>query len=160
MTLRRRWKIISTPISRNEHGFIEYLKNFYFAPEKGLKPLLESKVKEIDPRETSRFRLTDPQTAVDDEVAVRVGRYGPFVEHGERKASLPNEMAPDEITLEKALELLAGAAKSEEPLGHDPDTGKPIYIKNGRFGPYFQLGDNDDEEKRNASILKTINPAE
>ncbi len=147
-------------ISRNEHGFIEYLKNFYFAPEKGLKPLLESKVKEIDPRETSRFRLTDPQTAVDDEVAVRVGRYGPFVEHGERKASLPNEMAPDEITLEKALELLAGAAKSEEPLGHDPDTGKPIYIKNGRFGPYIQLGDNDDEEKRNASILKTINPAE
>ncbi len=104
--------------------------------------------------------MTDPQTAVDDEVAVRVGRYGPFVEHGERKASLPNEMAPDEITLEKALELLAGAAKSEEPLGHDPDTGKPIYIKNGRFGPYIQLGDNDDEEKRNASILKTINPAE
>ncbi len=94
-------------ISRNEHGFTEYLKNFYFAPEKGLKPLLETKVKEIDPRETSRFRLTAPETAVVDEVAVRVGRYGPFVEHGERKASLPNEMAPDEITLEKAMELLA-----------------------------------------------------
>ena len=147
-------------ISRNEHGFTEYLKNFYFAPEKGLKPLLETKVKEIDPRETSRFRLTAPDTALIDEVAVRVGRYGPFVEQGERKASLPNEMAPDEITLEKAMELLAGAAKSEEPLGHEPETGKPIYIKNGRFGPYIQLGDNDDEEKRNASIIKTINPAE
>lgn len=147
-------------ISRNEHGFIEYLKNFYFAPEKGLKPLLETKVKEIDPRETSRFRLTSPETLQADEVAVRVGRYGPFVEHGERKASLPNEMAPDEITLEKAMELLEGAAKSEEPLGHEPETGKPIYIKNGRFGPYIQLGDNDDEEKRNASIIKTINPAE
>ncbi len=45
-------------------------------------------------------------------------------------------------------------------MGHDPETGKPIYIKNGRFGPYIQLGDNDDEEKRNASIIKTINPAE
>ncbi len=45
---------------------------------------------------------------------VRVGRYGPFVEHGDRKASLPDQMAPDEVTLEKALELLEGAAKGEE----------------------------------------------
>ena len=147
-------------ISRNEHGFIEYLKDFYFAPEKGLKPLLETKVKEIDARETNRFRLTGADKTDADEVVVRVGRYGPFVEQGERKASLPNEMAPDEITLEKAMELLAGAAKNEEPLGHQPDTGKPIYLKSGRFGPYIQLGDNDDEEKRNASILKSMNPAE
>ncbi len=145
-------------ISRNEHGFIEYLKDFYFAPQKGLKPLLESKVKEIDPREMSRFRLTQ-DNADGEEVVVRVGKFGPFLEQGDRKASLPTDMPPDEITLEKALEMLEGAAKGDEPLGHDPDTGKPIYIKSGRFGPYIQLGDNDDEEKRNASILKTIDPS-
>ncbi|MCC6511357.1 MAG: DNA topoisomerase I, partial [Pirellulaceae bacterium] len=147
-------------ISRNEHGFVDYLKQFYFEPIKGLKPLLDSKVKEIDPREISRFRLGKSEDNQVDDVVVRVGRYGPFVEHGDRKASLPDQMPPDEITLEKALELLAGAAKGEEPMGHDPATGKPIYVKNGRFGPYIQLGDNDDTEKRNASIMKSISPAD
>ncbi len=162
-------------ISRNEHGFLDYLKEFYFAPNKGLKPLLEHKVKEIDPRETSRFRLGKPGTqnadgvsvdfksdALDpDEVVVRVGRYGPFVEHGDRKASLPDQMPPDEVTLEKAIELLDGAAKGEEPLGLDPDTGKPIFIKNGRFGPYVQLGVTGEGEKpKNASLMKGMTPAD
>ncbi len=47
---------------------------------------------------------------------------------------------PDEINLTKALELLANAAVGDEPLGHCPDTGKPIYVKTGRFGPYVQMG--------------------
>ena len=51
-----------------------------------------------------------------EDVFVRVGRYGPFIEQGERKASLPEQLAPDEMTMEKAIELLEGAAKGEEPL--------------------------------------------
>ena len=143
-------------ISRNERGFSEYLQEFYFNADKGLKPLLESKVQEIDPRQTSRFSLGKaPGDADGPEIFVRVGRFGPFIEQGERKASLPDQMAPDEVTLDKALELLAGAAKGEEPLGYDPDTGKPIFIKNGRFGPYVQLGAaGEDEKPKNASILK------
>ncbi|MGN6546922.1 MAG: type I DNA topoisomerase, partial [Aureliella sp.] len=141
-------------ISRNERGFVDYLRDFYFGSGNGLKPLLESKVQEIDPREMSRFSLGKPQED-GEEIFVRVGRYGPFIEQGDRKASLPDQMAPDEVTLEKALELLEGAAKGEEPLGHDPETGKPIYIKNGRFGPYVQLGaSGDDEKPKNASIPK------
>ncbi|MFO1066142.1 MAG: type I DNA topoisomerase [Pirellulales bacterium] len=139
-------------ISRNERGFSEYLKEFYFGQDKGLKPLLESKVQEIDPRETSRFALGKIEG---EDAFVRVGRYGPFIECGERKASLPDGLAPDEINLARAIELLEGAAKGDEPLGHDPESGKPVYIKNGRFGPYVQLGHVDDEEKpKNASLLK------
>jgi DNA topoisomerase I len=127
---------------------------------------------EIDPRTTSRFSLgvptaeqqqitgriehnTGESTAVlSDEVFVRVGRYGPFIEQGERKAGIPDMLPPDEITMTKALELLEGAAKGDEPLGHCPETGKPIYIKVGRFGPYVQFGDADDEDKKNAGCSK------
>ena len=170
-------------ISRNEKGFLEYLQNFYFgdAAERllaaaeaeagtegtavrqpgapaptGLRPLLASKVQEIDPRVTSRFSLGAPEEGeFKEEVFVRVGRYGPFVEQGERKASLPDMLPPDEVSLTKALELLADAAKGDEPLGHCPDTGKPVFIKTGRFGPYVQLGHPDEEEKpKNAGLMK------
>ncbi len=153
-------------ISRNEQGFREYLHEFYFgddvsrgiAPSDGkrvgLKPLLDSKVQEIDPRQTSRFSLGAPEEGEQrDEVFVRVGRFGPFIEQGERRASIPDMTPPDEISLARALELLDGASKSEEPLGYCPETGKPVYLKNGRFGPYVQLGHQDDEEKpKNASV--------
>ncbi len=150
-------------ISRNEREHSEYLQEFYYGDNSGLKPLLDSKVQEIDPRETSRFLLGKLANAdnVEEDVFVRVGRYGPFIEHGERKASLPDQMAPDEVTLEKAIELLEGASKGEEPLGFDPDTGKPIYIKNGRFGPYVQLGNAGEGEKpKNASLMKGMTPAD
>ncbi len=148
-------------ISRNEKGFLDYLQRFYFGGQDGLglKPLLEAKIQEIDPRTTSRFSLGRPAAdadagITDEEVFVRVGRYGPFIEQGERKAGIPDMLPPDEITLEKALELLENAAKGDEPLGHCPETGKPIYLKTGRFGPFVQLGDADDEDKKNAGLLK------
>ncbi len=145
-------------ISRNERGFLEYLQGFYFGDQTGLKPLLESKVQEIDPRQTSRFSLGTPDAGVNrDEVFVRVGRYGPFIEQQQRKASIANDLAPDEITLDKALEMLESAAKGDEPLGYCPDSGKPVFIKVGRFGPYVQLGRTDDEEKpKNASLPKGV----
>ena len=143
-------------ISRNERGFLEYLQRFYFGDKTGLKPLLEDKVQEIDPRKTSRFSLGEPDEGEHrEEVFVRVGRYGPFIEQGERKASIPDTLPPDEITLAKSLELLTDAAKGDEPLGHCPSTGKPVFVKTGRFGPYVQLGHPDDEEKpKNAGLLK------
>ena len=143
-------------ISRNEKGDKEYLQGFYFGEQPGLKRLLEDKVQEIDPRASSRFTLGTPtEGEFCEEVVVRVGRYGPFLEQGERKASLPEGMPPEEVTLEKALQLLAQSKNDEEPLGHDPESGKPVFLKNGRFGPYIQLGSTDDEEKpKNASLLK------
>src|SRR5690606_28308920 len=89
------------------------------------------------------------------------GKYGPFLEHGERKASVPGQMAPDELTLERAQELLDQASRDDEPLGFCPNTHKPVYLKQGRFGPYVQLGSPDDAEKpKNASLLKGMSPDE
>ena len=145
-------------ISRGEREHIEYLESFYFGNGRaGLKKQLEHKVDEIDARNISRILIGNAENG--EEVFVRVGRYSPFVEQGERTASLPEELPPDEVTLEKALELLAQADKGDEPLGTCPETGKPVFLKVGRFGPYVQRGTPDDEEKpKNASLLKGMTP--
>jgi DNA topoisomerase-1 len=101
------------------------------------------------------------QGAPDEEVYVRVGRYGPFLEQGERRASIPDDLPPDELTLNAALEMLDKAARGDEPLGVCPETHKPVFLKQGRFGPYVQLGTPDDGEKpKNASLLKGMTPAD
>ena len=150
-------------ISRGEAEHLRYLRRFYFGDDPadvGLKHKLEAKLEEIDARKMSQFAIGEPDEGAP--VFLRVGRYGPFLEQGEsespdyRKASIPHDLPPDELTLSAALQLLEQAAMVEEPLGEDPATGRPIYVKQGRFGPYIQLGTPDDEEKpRNASIKGT-----
>ncbi|QDV73330.1 type I DNA topoisomerase [Botrimarina mediterranea] len=145
-------------ISRGERDNLDYLKNFYFGNGKpGLKRQLENKVEEIDARSISRISLGKADDG--EEVFVRVGRYSPFVEKGEQTASLPDELPPDEVKLSYALDLLSQAEKAEEPLGYDPETGKPVYLKIGRFGPYVMRGTPEDEEKpKNASLMKGMAP--
>jgi len=143
-------------ISRQEVEHIQYLNAFYFGNGKpGLKQDLKSKEAEIDPRRMSRFLIGTPTAGEHrDEVVLRVGKYGPFLEQGERRASLPDGMCPDELTLTRALELLDESEHGDEPLGVCPATQRPVYLKQGRFGPYVQLGTTDDEEKpKNASLL-------
>ncbi len=150
-------------ISRGDAEYLTYLKNFYFGSNnQGLKNKLAIKIKEVDARAICTFPLGSPDSGENREpVAVRVGRYGPYIEQGDRKASVPNELPPDELTLEFAIELLSQSKVSDAPLGVDPDTGKPVFVKNGRFGAYVQLGTTDDEEKpKNASILKSMKPDE
>lgn len=145
-------------ISRGESGHVAYLRDFYFGNGKpGLKQLLSNKVEEIDARDIGRILIGQPEGQ--EPIFVRVGRYGPFLQQGERRASLRDETAPDELTVEKSLEMLSQAQQSEEPLGYCPTTGKPVYLKVGRFGPYVQRGSIDDEEKpKNASLLKGQKP--
>ncbi len=148
-------------ISRDEVNREEYLKKFYFGDQSddkhnvGLQSRLTAKLEEIDPKETARFSMGMPQEGPHrEEVFVRVGKYGPYIEQGERKASIPDGLPPDEMNLAKAMELLESSEVEDEPIGVHPPTEKPIYLKVGRFGPYLQLGEDDDEEKRNQSILK------
>ncbi len=147
-------------ISRGEQEYVDYLSAFYFGNgSPGLKPQLEHKSEQIDARDISRIWIGTPEGG--DPVYVRVGRYSPFVEQGDRTASLPEETPPDEITLDVAMNLLEQAQQGEEPLGVDPQTGKPVYLKVGRFGPYVQRGTPEDEEKpQNASLLKGMNPSD
>ena len=144
-------------ISRGEMEYLDYLKDFYFGGDQpGLKELLKNKIDEIDARSVSQILLGKPENG--EEVFVRVGRYGPFIQQGERRAGIPDKMPPDELKLADALELLDQAAQGDEPLGICPDTHKPIFVKTGRFGPYVQRGTAEDDEKpQNASLLKGMN---
>lgn len=148
-------------ISRDEAAREEYLSKFYFGDQSqdkhnvGLKERLANKLDEIDPKETARFSLGIPSEGEHrDEVYVRVGKYGPYLEQGERTASIPDGMPPDEMDLNRGMQLLEEGQVEDEPIGTHPETGKPIYVKVGRFGPYIQLGEPDDEEKRNQGLLK------
>ncbi len=149
-------------ISRGELERIDYLKSFYFGnAHPGLKQQLENKVTEIDARDVSRILVGTPEggDAPSGPVYVRVGRFGPFLEQGERRASIPEDMAPDEVTLGAALKLLEQADQGDEPMGYDPQTSQPVYLKNGRFGPYVQRGSGENDEKpQNASLLRGMRP--
>jgi DNA topoisomerase-1 len=150
-------------ISRRESEHVEYLHRFYFGNGKdGLHDKVAAKTKEIDPRLMSRFVIGTPETGdYRDEIVLRVGKFGPFLEQGERKASVPTDLPPDELTLEKALELLERGQAAEEPLGYCPETQKPIFLKSGRYGPYVQRGTAaDDEKPKFASLLRNMQPAD
>jgi topoisomerase IA-like protein len=85
---------------------------------------------------------------------VRIGRYGTFLSCGDKKAPVPDETAPDELTLALALELLKKGAEGPRTLGNDPETGLPVYVRVGRFGPYFQLGEAMEAGKKKAEKPK------
>lgn len=146
-------------ISRHESGHIEYLRNFFFGNDQpGLRQRVQAKIKDVDAREISRFLLGKPEGGED--IFVRVGKFGPFLEQGERRANIPEGIAPDELTMAKSLEMLESGQREESPLGVCPTTQKPIFVKAGRFGPYVQLGTaQDDEKPKYASLLKGMDPA-
>lgn len=92
-------------------------------------------------------------------VSVRSGRYGPYLVHGEDRASIPEATEPDTLGVERALELLAAPSNDRE-LGVDEATGLPIFLKAGRYGPYVQVGEMTDpkDKPRTASLLSTMAP--
>jgi DNA topoisomerase-1 len=106
--------------------------------ELGLKELVEERTGAIDAAEINTISLG----ADDDgnEIVVKPGRYGPYVKRGDDTASVPDDLAPDELTVEKVLQLLA-APKGDRVVGVDPSSGLTVYAKAGRFGPYVQLGE-------------------
>jgi DNA topoisomerase-1 len=122
----------------------------------GLKRLVEENLDEIDAAEINTFPLG--ADADGNLIVVKPGKYGPYVKRGEDTASVPDDLAPDELTVDKALELLA-APKSDEPIGELD--GYPVYAKNGRYGPYVQWGDHDDpppgfDKPKMSSLFKTM----
>jgi DNA topoisomerase-1 len=145
-------------IARGEADNQSYLKEFYFGNgHAGLKSLVASGEETIDPREVCGLALGEDGSG--NHLEVRIGRYGPFITNGTDTASLPPTIAPDEINAQKAEELLLEAAKGPTSLGEDPESSKPIYLKTGRYGPYIQLGDQEDGVKpRMVSLLPGMKP--
>jgi DNA topoisomerase-1 len=124
-------------IARGETKRGEWLHRFYFgdATTKGLKKVAEDATEEIDARELNTLEISPT-------INLRVGKYGPFLEvtdsaTGEvRNVNLPPELAPDELTSERAQELADAPPVIDRVLGRDPVSGRDIVAKNGRFGPY------------------------
>ncbi len=147
-------------ISRGEDQILPYLRDFYdrgmeHAP--GLRPLLDTKVEAIDARTICSIPIGKDGAGRD--VIVRVGRFGPFVQREEATAQIPDQTCPDELTVEVAEQLLAAKEQGDKPLGHHPESGKPIFVKTGRYGPYVQVGTPDDDEKpKMVSLLKGMAP--
>ena len=145
-------------ISRGEREALPYLKDFYFGNDEseGLSNLVKQ---EIDPGEARALHWGKDSKGRD--IQVRVGRFGPYLQRGEdgdpeqAKANIPEETPPDELTLEKAEELLE-MSSNEEPMGYDPETGLPVYLKAGRFGPYVQLGEKPPRAKKNKKPREII----
>jgi len=115
---------------------VEVLTSFWSGDQSGggtnLKQLVGD-LGDIDARQMATFPIDPPEAGI----ALRVGRYGPYVEDSEgSRGNVPADLPPDELTIDKARELLANPAGEERELGSDPDTGRTIVAKNGRYGPY------------------------
>ena len=90
-------------------------------------------------------------------IVARAGKYGPYLARGEDTASIPEDIPPDELTVERALEILA-QPKDGLVLGDDPDTGLPVLAKAGRFGPYVQLGELDARARTSPAPRRSSPP--
>jgi DNA topoisomerase-1 len=139
-------------ISRGEREWVEFLREFYYGNKKkqhrGLLPAVEEGAEKAD---YPVLELgVDPESG--EKVRVRIGRFGPFVQLGEggpgRTASLPEEVAPADLTVERAMELVRAKAEGPRTLGVDPATGQNVYVMNGRYGWYVQLGETPESGQR------------
>ena len=141
-------------IARGELARLDYLKGFYFGNgHVGLQSLVEQGQERIDPRKVCTLPVGKP--AESEGLEVRIGRYGPFLTDGTSRCSLPDDLAPDELDGTKAREMLRVASKGPEPLGHDPESGLPVYLRQGRYGPFVQLGDvGANRDVKRASLLR------
>jgi DNA topoisomerase I len=141
-------------IANGEAQRVPWLRRFYFGAdgEEGLKEMV-SDLSDIDARDVSSFPLAGT------DIVVRVGRYGPYLERDGQRVNVPDDTAPDELTPEFAAELLSRPT-GDKVLGSDPETGKTIVAKAGRFGPYVtELLDEDapsSAKPRTASLLKSM----
>ncbi|HVB06728.1 MAG TPA: type I DNA topoisomerase [Acidimicrobiales bacterium] len=148
---------------------VPWLERFYFGGPRprptdaagngggdGLQQAVLDRLGTIDAREVNSI----PLGVTDDGemVVIRVGRYGPYLQRGEERASIPEDLAPDELTMARAEELLA-APSGDRELGVDPDSGETVVVRNGRYGPYVQAGEAGGGDKpRTASLFKSMSP--
>src|SRR5436853_5042765 len=140
-------------IAAGDQQRIEWLRRCYFGEGdgKGLQELV-SDLGAIDAREINSIELGNG-------IVLRVGRYGPYLERDGQRANVPEDIVPDELTVEKAEELLAQPSGDRE-LGKDPETGREIVARTGRYGPYVTevLEEGSKEKPRTASLFKTMAP--
>jgi DNA topoisomerase-1 len=133
-------------IADGEQDRVEWLQGFYFGndTQRGLRTVIDN-LGEIDAREINSVHIAE-------DVTLRIGKYGPYLEapsddpEKPRRINVPRDLAPDELTLEKARELIDAPVVTDRVIGINPDSGKLVLAKDGRFGPYVTEADPIDEE--------------
>ena len=143
-------------ISRGERESVAFLKQFYYGDRKhrGLLPAVEHGAEKADYPVLDLG--TDPESG--ESIRIRIGRFGPFVQVAEggpgRTASLPEDVAPADLTVDKALELVRAKAEGPRTLGVDSATGQNVYVMNGRYGAYVQLGETPEAKRKGQKVEK------
>ncbi|MEY4410083.1 MAG: type topoisomerase [Actinomycetota bacterium] len=131
-----------------------WLQNFYFA-DSGLKSTVES-LGESDPRSINSFDIAPG-------IQLRTGKYGPYLEvmadEERRIVNIPEGLTPDELTHDKALELINAPAAEDRILGKEPASGLDIIVKDGRYGAYVSLVDEGNPKPKTASLFKSMSVA-
>ncbi len=146
-------------IAAGEGEMVPWLTQFYFGAdeEPGLKEKVQERLGDIDARAVNSIPIgTDPDGVP---IVARVGQYGPYLERGDDTKSIPDDITPDELTPERAIEIMAVPDVIE--LGSHPETGLPVYVRDGKFGPYVQMGDmpekvTEDNKPRTSSLFEDM----
>ncbi len=137
----------------------EQLSRFYFGASK--EPGLKERIERAEPEIKYPEILVGQDAESDEKIVVKVGRYGPYLQMNGVMASLPEDLAPADLTLEHALELIRKKQQGPRVIGTDPKSGLTVYASHGRFGPYVQLGELPEDKKapkpRRASLPKDQN---
>ena len=138
-------------IAAGDQNRNEWLHRFYYGDDgdSGLHDLV-SDLGAIDAREINSIDLGNG-------IVLRVGRYGPYLERDGQRANVPEDVVPDELTVERAEELLAQPS-GDRPLGTGPETGRKIVARTGRYGPFVTetLEEGSKEKPRTASLFKSM----
>ncbi|MDR6973153.1 type I DNA topoisomerase [Leifsonia shinshuensis] len=149
-------------IADGEAERVDWLNSFYFGSgkHKGLRRVIDN-LGEIDARSINSI-------AIDDGVTLRIGKYGPYLEVPDetagpdappRRVNIPPELAPDELTPAKAHELIEAPVQTDRVLGTNPENGKLVLAKDGRFGPYVTEADPEDEGAVDPNTGEVAEPA-
>ncbi len=132
-------------ISTGEAAWLPYLQKFYLG-ETGLETQVKQQESAIDPNQARSVELENL------DAKVRIGRYGPYIEadngSGVVTASIPKDLTPSDLDPEQVQLILKQKTEGPDQLGTDPNTGLPIYILIGKYGPYVQLGEATEENKK------------
>jgi DNA topoisomerase-1 len=152
-------------IATGEVDRVATLEDFYFGVEGadgvrtgGLHDLVTDRLPEIDAAAINTFELGEDHNGM--VIVAKPGKFGPYVQRGDDTASIPENLPPADLSVEKALELLQ-MPKGGKPIGEDLETGLTVFVMNGKFGPYVQLGELDqapDGKPRRASLFKGMDP--
>ncbi len=152
-------------VAAGKIGWDKLVSEFYLGADGA--PGLEKRVSEGEVSYPAVAIGLDPDNG--EPIVVKVGRYGPYVRRGEggkeNVVTVPDGIAPDELTLKLALELLASKSADKPPVAQDPTSGRAITLQRGRFGEYLELGQTEEEKEeklkpRRVSLPKGLSGAD